>query len=220
MPREVTVDRVFTHADYMVERSGLLMPLRADAAYEVSSATGTKVVTFYDAGRWEATLTPGQATLHARRGCPRGDTKILDRYSPDAERERLISDIVSLHDLGKTSPAFQKYIRDPSGYRGARNRKAHTPVGFTAALLLGERRGRDSFWKLCVSAAVLGHHSGFPNANRLTDHFLLGDEWARIIDGQAAAIPASEVSELTGFLSKRSLRTRTFAEPPTMRPRN
>lgn len=125
--------------------------------------------------------------------------KILSRYSPDAERERLISDIVSLHDLGKTSPAFQKYIRDPSGYRGARNGKAHTPVGFTATLLLGERRGRNSFWKLCVAAAVLGHHSGFPNANRLTDHFLLGDEWARIIDGQAAEIPAREVSELTGF---------------------
>jgi CRISPR-associated endonuclease/helicase Cas3 len=125
--------------------------------------------------------------------------KILGRYSPDAERERIISDIVSLHDLGKASPAFQKYIRDPSSYRGARNEKAHTPVGFTASLLLGERQGQDSFWKLCVAAAVLGHHSGFPTANRLTDHFLLGDEWARIIDRQAAEIPAHEVSELTGF---------------------
>jgi CRISPR-associated endonuclease/helicase Cas3 len=125
--------------------------------------------------------------------------KILGRYNPDAERERIISDIVSLHDLGKASPAFQKYIRDPSSYRGARNEKAHTPVGFTASLLLGERQGQDSFWKLCVAAAVLGHHSGFPTANRLTDHFLLGDEWARIIDRQAAEIPAHEVSELTGF---------------------
>lgn len=125
--------------------------------------------------------------------------KILGRYSPDVEREQLVSDIVSLHDLGKASPAFQKYIRDPSGYRGVRNDKAHTPVGFTVSLLLGERQGRDPFWKLCVAAAVLGHHSGFPTANRLTDHFLLGDEWARIIDEQATEIPAHEVSELTGF---------------------
>jgi CRISPR-associated protein Cas5h len=46
MPREVTENRVFTHADYMVERSGLPIPLRADGAYEVSSATGTKAVIF------------------------------------------------------------------------------------------------------------------------------------------------------------------------------
>jgi CRISPR-associated protein Cas5h len=35
MPREVTEDRVFSHADYLVERSGLPIPLRADNAYEV-----------------------------------------------------------------------------------------------------------------------------------------------------------------------------------------
>ncbi len=125
--------------------------------------------------------------------------RILDRYNPNAERDRIISDIVSLHDLGKASPAFQKYIRDPSGYRGTRSGKAHTPVGFAATLLLGEKQGQASFWKLCVAAAVLGHHSGFPTANRLTDHFLLGDEWARVIDRQATEIPAREVSELTSF---------------------
>lgn len=46
MPREVTADRIFTHADYMVERSGLPMPLRADDAYEISSDTGTRMVIF------------------------------------------------------------------------------------------------------------------------------------------------------------------------------
>lgn len=46
MPREVTADRVFTHADYMIERSGLPIPLRADEAYEISSDTGTRTVTF------------------------------------------------------------------------------------------------------------------------------------------------------------------------------
>jgi CRISPR-associated protein Cas5h len=35
MPREVTEDRIFTHADYLIERSGLPIPLRADDAYEV-----------------------------------------------------------------------------------------------------------------------------------------------------------------------------------------
>lgn len=35
MPRAVREDRVFTHADYLIERSGLPIPLWADDAYEV-----------------------------------------------------------------------------------------------------------------------------------------------------------------------------------------
>lgn len=124
---------------------------------------------------------------------------ILRLHSPDPERERLVEEVVSLHDLGKASAAFQKYIRDPSGYRGRRNRKAHTPLGLAATLVLGERLGRDSFWKLCVPAAVLGHHSAFPDAHRLTAHHFGNDDWAEIIEAQAAEVPAPEVSKLTGF---------------------
>ena len=124
---------------------------------------------------------------------------ILSLHSPDQQREQLVEDVVSLHDLGKASAAFQDYIRDPSGYRGRRDRKAHTPVGLAVALVLGERLGRDPFWKLCVPAAVLGHHSAFPNAHRLTAHHFGNDDWAEIIEKQAGEIPASEVSKLTGF---------------------
>lgn len=46
MPREVTQDRVFTHADYMVERSGLSIPLRADEAYRVETDFGMRAVIF------------------------------------------------------------------------------------------------------------------------------------------------------------------------------
>ncbi len=135
---------------------------------------------------------------------------ILRLHSPDPARDQLVSEIVSLHDLGKATSAFQEYIRDPEGYRGERNKKAHTPVGFATTLLLGEHLGRDPFWTLCAAAAVLGHHSGFPNARRLTDHFLLSDEWAEIIEEQATDIPAREISQLTGFplegiLANRSL---------------
>lgn len=124
---------------------------------------------------------------------------ILRLHSPDPQRERLVEEIVSLHDLGKTSAAFQEYIRDPSGYRGRRDRKAHTPLGLAVTLALGERLGRDPFWKLCVPATVLGHHSSFPDAHRLTAHHFGNDDWAEIIEEQAAELPASEVSELTGF---------------------
>jgi len=124
---------------------------------------------------------------------------ILRLHSLDPEREKLVEEIVSLHDLGKASKAFQEYIRDTKGYRGRRDRKAHTPLGLAVTLVLGERLGWEPFWKLCVPAAVLGHHSAFPNAYRLTAHHFGNDDWAEIIEEQAAEVPASEVSELTGF---------------------
>ncbi|MBX6764790.1 MAG: CRISPR-associated protein Cas5 [Rubrobacteraceae bacterium] len=46
MPRAVTEDRVFTHAEYLIERSGLPIPVRADEAYEVRTPRETKTVIF------------------------------------------------------------------------------------------------------------------------------------------------------------------------------
>lgn len=48
MPREVTEDRAFTHANYLIERSALPIPLRADNAYEIQTGDPrtTKTVIF------------------------------------------------------------------------------------------------------------------------------------------------------------------------------
>lgn len=48
MPREVTEDRIFTHTDYLIERSGLPIPLRAHNAYEIRTGDppATKTVIF------------------------------------------------------------------------------------------------------------------------------------------------------------------------------
>ena len=46
MPREVTEERVFTHAEYLIECSGLPIPLRADDAYEVRTGSTTRTVIF------------------------------------------------------------------------------------------------------------------------------------------------------------------------------
>lgn len=48
MPREVTTERVFTHADYLIERSGLPIPLKAENAYEIRTGDPrtTKTVIF------------------------------------------------------------------------------------------------------------------------------------------------------------------------------
>ncbi len=46
MPREVTPERVFTHADYLIERSGLPMPLLANNAWQVITDGETRMVVF------------------------------------------------------------------------------------------------------------------------------------------------------------------------------
>lgn len=130
---------------------------------------------------------------------------ILAQHNSDEATRALVAEIVQLHDLGKASGAFQKYIRHPAGYRGNPAKKAHTPLGFTTALLLGEALNKGEFWTLCTAAAVLGHHTGFPNSHRLTDALLMSDEWAATIEEQAASIPAREASELTGFVLEDTL---------------
>ncbi len=46
MPREATPERVFTHADYLIERSGLPMPILADNAWQVVADGETRTVVF------------------------------------------------------------------------------------------------------------------------------------------------------------------------------
>lgn len=46
MPREVTRERIFTHADYMVERSGLPIPVKTDEGYRLETSSGAKTVIF------------------------------------------------------------------------------------------------------------------------------------------------------------------------------
>ena len=45
---------------------------------------------------------------------------------------------VALHDFGKGTAAFQKYIPNPEKYRGDKREKAHTPLSALAALKTGE----------------------------------------------------------------------------------
>lgn len=46
MPREVTPERVFSHADYLIERSGRPMPLASDRAWRIEMHGGERMVIF------------------------------------------------------------------------------------------------------------------------------------------------------------------------------
>lgn len=124
---------------------------------------------------------------------------ILALHSRSEDREKIVSDIVSMHDLGKATKGFQEYIGNPSGFKGDKDRKAHTPLGFAATLLLGEELGWSHTRKLQVAAAVLGHHTSFPTAKRMTDAYLMDDKWGDIIETQAEGVPISEANNITGF---------------------
>ncbi len=126
-------------------------------------------------------------------------TAILALHSRDEDREKVVSDIVSLHDLGKATKEFQEYICNPSGFKGDRDRKAHTPLGFAAALLMGEELGWSHTRTLQVAAAVLGHHTSFPMSKRMTDAYLMSNKWKGIIKTQAESIPVNEANSIIGF---------------------
>lgn len=142
---------------------------------------------------------PDKSLARHIRDVQEAATAILARHSSDEDRERIIADIVSLHDLGKATREFQKYIHNPSNFRGDKDRKAHTPLGFTAVLLLGEELGWSQTRMLQVAAAVLGHHTSFPTAKRMTDAYLMSDKWGNIIETQAKGIPVEEANDITGF---------------------
>ncbi len=46
MPREVTPERVFSHADYLIERSGSAMPMISDAAWRIEAQERERTVIF------------------------------------------------------------------------------------------------------------------------------------------------------------------------------
>lgn len=46
MPREVTPERIFSHADYLIERSGRAMPLVSDKAWRIELQGGERMVIF------------------------------------------------------------------------------------------------------------------------------------------------------------------------------
>lgn len=124
---------------------------------------------------------------------------ILALHSRDEGRKKVVEDIVSLHDLGKASKEFQKYISDPPAFKGDRARKAHTPLGFAATLLISEELGWPRLRTLQVAATILGHHTSFPTAKRMTDDYLMSDKWGDIIETQARGIPVDEANAITGF---------------------
>ena len=85
------------------------------------------------------------------------------------EIRRLIQKVVCLHDIGKGTAAFQKYIEDPPAYVDNPMDKAHTPMSTILTLLLAREEGWDVLDTMLVSAVIFGHHRGLPSVERLRE---------------------------------------------------
>ncbi len=81
----------------------------------------------------------------------------------------LIRKIVSLHDVGKATEAFQKYIENPCAYTDDPTNKAHTPMSTLLTLLLSAEERWDMLHAMLISAIIFGHHRGLPSAEKLRE---------------------------------------------------
>ncbi len=121
----------------------------------------------------------------------------------------LLEIVVRLHDLGKGSAAFQRYIRDPKGFREPRSEKAHASLSMLLGLRwiarkegLGNKEHLPLFrkqdWIILVAQAVGGHHRGLGSGNDL-DQWLLRDETIDAFDRQLEALPLTRLGEAVGL---------------------
>ncbi len=121
---------------------------------------------------------------------------ILSRHCCIPVEADVIEDIVSLHDVGKSTLWFQKYI-NTQRWQGDPMQKAHTPLGFVLSTALGRAAGRDLKWYLPVCFSVLGHHSGIPSREDINSK-LQGDEWRDILERQFESFPTVSAAEAIG----------------------
>lgn len=86
-----------------------------------------------------------------------------------SEVKKLIRKTVLLHDTGKATEAFQKYIENPHAYTDDPKNKAHTPMSALITLLLSKEEKWDIFDTMLISAVIFGHHKGLPSVERLRE---------------------------------------------------
>lgn len=100
------------------------------------------------------------------------------------ETASLLNAVVRGHDLGKGSPAFQRYIRNPPKYRGDAHAKEHSALSAALATLWARTQGWEPLPVLAMAQIIAGHHAGFAtldyleNRLRLEEDDLLLDQWA------------------------------------------
>lgn len=92
------------------------------------------------------------------------------------ETASLLNAAVRGHDLGKGSPAFQHYIRNPCQYRGDLRAKAHSALSAALAILWAKAQGWQPLPTLALTQVIASHHSGFAPLNHLEERLRLEED--------------------------------------------
>ncbi len=140
-------------------------------------------------------------------------TGIFKWHSQDLTEQKIAGwceTLAKIHDLGKGTQAFQKYISNPSKYRGNLDLKKHSRLSQLLILLLAEEAKWDPLKTLALSACALGHHTSFPTFEKLRE--IGGGDEARLLKHQCPIIETQGLQEETNFpVTQISLDNRPWA---------
>ena len=113
--------------------------------------------------------------------------------------------IIRCHDLGKGSPAFQEYIRDPKGYKGSSLAKSHAALSAALSILWARKQGWEPLMVLVLAEVIAGHHTGFHPLEYLKnaclqpdDDGLLEEQWDGLDYGRLSQATGLDLSEISG----------------------
>lgn len=123
----------------------------------------------------------------------------------------LIQKVASLHDIGKGTKTFQKYIENTVAYVGDPMDKTHTPMSLLLALLLARDEKWDPLDTILVSAVVSGHHGSLPVVEKLRE--IGSGMLPRILKRQTIILQSEALSQHCGIdISRLDLTDRPWAK--------
>jgi CRISPR-associated endonuclease/helicase Cas3 len=92
------------------------------------------------------------------------------------ETAEILAVLPHAHDLGKGSPAFQVYIRDPVRYRGDTHAKEHSALSAAMAILWARAHDWKALPTLALAQIIAGHHAGFATLDYLEERLRLDED--------------------------------------------